>query len=473
VKKLLKNLKFRFFLSALGTCVVFLVQPYLRAFIPSLDLALFYPMIVMMAWSLGTGPSLLGVVLGISLVFLEMESALGWDIWKSQDFLSSTLFVISAFFIIWLIRRLKMKEMKLTEQIEHNEIVSDYFELGVWEVDLKTWKFSTNSKFNQLFGYHYLPKNFELKHITTRIHHDDHESVIRAVIKAKRKGHIDIKYRVVWPDNSIHWLHASGRHVEDSFGRPVKILGKILDITEKMNLEQSLKEALFYREEFLSIASHELKTPLTTLKLESQFFKRSMKLSRDEFYSKDRVDRLVERVDQQVTRLVRLVDDMLDISRIRTGKLSIVKEKTNLAEFLTSSVNKLKPEFKAVGKDDLRLSVEDVGDAHFDRKRMEQVIFKLLSNAYRYGKGESVEVKLYKQDGVAAVEVKDRGIGISLEDQKKLFLKFQRAIPAREVSGFGLGLYIAKEIIESHQGSIVVESELNQGSTFKFHIPLV
>lgn len=241
---------------------------------------------------------------------------------------------------------------------------------------------------------------------------------------------------------------------------------------EKRANELALREALFYRDEFLSIASHELKTPLTSLKLQAQSFKRTARRQDPTAYSKERTDRLVDQVDHQVTRLVRLVDDMLDISRIRTGRLSITKERISVGEVVQEVVERLRPEFQHVMGDVPQIECQESLDVLGDRLRIEQVISNLLSNALRYGNGRPINVKVGRSEQKALVAIKDQGIGIAANDLQKIFTRFQRAVPASEVSGLGLGLYIAKQIVEAHEGEIKVESELHQGSTFTVELPL-
>lgn len=235
--------------------------------------------------------------------------------------------------------------------------------------------------------------------------------------------------------------------------------------TEEGFTIESLMEALFYRDEFLAIASHELKTPLTALKLHTQVFRRNnSKQKTSDPYSKEKVDRLVEEVDRQTTKLARLVNDMLDISRIRSGKLVMVKEQFSMTLLVKEC---LLTHCAMFSEGQIKTHLED--DVWFfgDRSRIEQVIYNILNNASRYGNGKSVEINLQQRKNKLVLIVSDQGRGIKPEDQKRIFHRFQRAVPASEISGLGLGLYIAKEVVDSHDGKITVKSELNKGSIFK------
>lgn len=227
--------------------------------------------------------------------------------------------------------------------------------------------------------------------------------------------------------------------------------------SEGLNIE-TLMEALFYRDEFLSIASHELKTPLTSIKLQAQVFQRHSKTDRD-VYAKEKVDRMVEQIDAQTTRLMKLVDDMLDISRIRSGQLKMTKSHFDFSQAVIEVAHKY-PAAKIVL--DVQKDILFFGD----RDRMAQVLMKLIDNALKYGNGMSIDIKLIKKKNKITLSVKDLGEGISAEDQLRIFHRFQRAVAASEVSGLGLGLYIAREITEAHGGKISVKSSLGSGSTF-------
>jgi signal transduction histidine kinase len=219
----------------------------------------------------------------------------------------------------------------------------------------------------------------------------------------------------------------------------------------------SLIEAQFYRDEFLALASHELKTPLTALKLQTQVFKRFAKKSTQDFYQKDKVDELIDKIDIQSTKLVKLINSMLDISRVRSGRLVIVKEFFNLSEVFE----------EALGHYGLIAQRKKEIFIWADRERILQVFDILLSNAFKYGNSRPIEVKLTKKKDWVEFSVKDQGIGLSQEDQKRIFHQFQRGVPASQVSGLGLGLFIARQIMIAHGGDISVQSKLHQGSKFK------
>lgn len=256
------------------------------------------------------------------------------------------------------------------------------------------------------------------------------------------------------------------------FMRKQMHLAKIVaEDKEKLLLKE--KEHVAARDDFLSIASHELKTPLTSLKLQAQVMMRSISRNDPLALSKEKVTNLVNQIDTQTTRLTRLVDDMLDISRIRTGRLKIIRDSVDLNEVILDVIERIKPQFiNAIGETpELELLPNISGE--WDRFRIEQVLTNLFTNAIRYGQGKPIKVKTNLEGKCAVISVTDHGIGIAKENTEKIFDRFERAgMSANEVSGLGLGLFITSQIVKAHGGHIKVISELGKGSTFVVKLPI-
>ena len=230
---------------------------------------------------------------------------------------------------------------------------------------------------------------------------------------------------------------------------------------EGLNL-LNLMETLFYRDEFLSIASHELKTPLTALKLQAQVFKRNAMKEKDLYYSKEKVNQLIDQMETQATRLSKLVDEMLDVSRIRSGLFVQNKIHFNLSQQLIQ----VRDQFSSFELDQISFNITPDIFMMGDPDRLAQVFHQIIQNALKYGNSKPIEVSLCVKRSKILFSVKDSGRGISEEDQSKIFNRFQRAVAASQISGLGLGLYIAKEIVESHSGSISIQSKIGVGSVF-------
>jgi signal transduction histidine kinase len=238
---------------------------------------------------------------------------------------------------------------------------------------------------------------------------------------------------------------------------------------EERRARAGLEEAVKARDEFLSLASHELKTPLTSLMLQTQLLQRRQQ--RGEELPPESVKRVLDQTARQTERLARLVNDMLDISRLASGKLALETETFDLAELASDVVAKLGPQLSEAQCEVSVHAVEPVMGT-WDRYRLEQVLTNFLTNAARYAAGKPVEVSVRRLELRAELQVRDYGRGIAPEDQERIFRKFERAVGVREVGGLGLGLFIVREIVEMHGGTVRVESEPGKGSAFTVALPL-
>jgi len=224
-------------------------------------------------------------------------------------------------------------------------------------------------------------------------------------------------------------------------------------------LYRRAQEAVAARDEFLSIASHELKTPLTSLVLHTDSLRSAAR--------RGVLDQVVSKGDlirRSIDRLIRLVSSLLDISRISAGRLDLELEETDLAEVATEVVDRFHDEARRAG---CALVLEtEPARGRWDRARLDQVITNLLSNAVKYGPGEPVTIRVTARRDRAMLSVQDRGIGISEPDQRRIFERFERAVSRRNYGGFGLGLWIVRQIVEALGGTVRVESLPGAGSTF-------
>ncbi|WP_426748978.1 ATP-binding protein [Myxococcus faecalis] len=266
-------------------------------------------------------------------------------------------------------------------------------------------------------------------------------------------------------------LSISSEMLPAMHGHPAVTLLPFLDITRLKTVEQRLQEAIRARDEFLSVASHELKTPLTVLSLRLQAFARAT-LSDPESPWALRHGREVQGMLRQVMRLADLVNGLLDVSRIGTGRLRLELEQVDLRALVQEVVARFQPEAeRAECQVELEGGPPAVGT--WDRMRLEQVVTNLVSNALKYGAGRPVRLRVEADAGLARLSVRDEGIGISREAQARIFHKFERAVSERNYGGLGLGLYVARTLVEAMRGVIRVDSHPGEGSTFTVELPLV
>lgn len=239
-------------------------------------------------------------------------------------------------------------------------------------------------------------------------------------------------------------------------------------LTKKTVDNEMLQASIKARDEFFSIASHELKTPLTSIKLQNDLIIRSLTKTR---VSEEKIIAMLDRSGKNIDRINRLVDDMLDISRLSQGKLTLQKEFFDLNLLVREVSERLRPLLDEAGCDVRFIETSPVV-GEWDRFRIEQVVTNLLTNAGKYAPGKPVDVKIEKDDTKAYVHVKDHGKGIAPEDQERIFRRFERAESEGDSRGLGLGLFITKEILTMHHGDIVVESSPDRGSEFIISLPL-
>jgi len=239
------------------------------------------------------------------------------------------------------------------------------------------------------------------------------------------------------------------------------------EVTDQVRARERERDAIRLRDEFLSIASHELRTPLTPLRLQLQSTLKC--LDKGETDEADLRPRL-ELALRQTVRLGILVTDLLEVSRISSGRLTLQLEEMDLAESVRDVAERHEPEARNAGTT-ISVQTEPV-IGRWDRLRIEQVIANLLVNAIKYGGGLPVRLTVERADGGARLTVRDEGIGISTEDQDRIFDRFERAVSVRSYGGMGLGLYIAQQIVDAHGGRIQVRSARGEGSTFMVDLPM-
>jgi two-component system, LuxR family, sensor kinase FixL len=250
----------------------------------------------------------------------------------------------------------------------------------------------------------------------------------------------------------------------------------IRDATERRRDEEAraklgqVQEALRMRDEFLSVVSHELKTPLAALQIQVDSILRLDRLGRGEPLP-PRLGEKLGTIRRATARMNKLINQLLELSRISAGRLAIERERVDLPALVRGVARLFEDEAERAGcQVDLHLGEAVIG--RWDPLRVEQIVTNLLSNAIKYGAGKPVEIQVGTTEaGAARLAVRDRGIGIAPEQQHRLFERFERLVSSHCYGGFGLGLWIVRQIIEAHGGSIQVRSVPGEGSTFTVELP--
>ena len=230
----------------------------------------------------------------------------------------------------------------------------------------------------------------------------------------------------------------------------------------QVDIEKPLLEAIKLRDDFISMASHELKTPLTSMKLQAEIVKRKHKETQ---LTRDQLDKLFSTWEEQLERLNSLIDGMLDVAALSEGKIKTHPCKLDLEKAIKSQVGRFYTEQISFIK---KKQVVGTWDPH----NIDQIVSNLLTNAIKYGHQKPIEIVLDQDGKSAVIEVTDHGEGIARENFEKIFKRFERVPTDISVGGIGLGLYIVKQIVESTGGSIDIKSKKGEGSTFTVRIPL-
>lgn len=231
------------------------------------------------------------------------------------------------------------------------------------------------------------------------------------------------------------------------------------------------KQEVASRDEFLAIASHELKTPLTTVVLQIQTTLHNIRnVSLSEF-SVEHLLRMLQSMQNQTKRLTQMINDLLNISLITTHKMELEKEEMDLATLITDVAESFKEKFEKEGSY-ISVDIHDSIVGKWDKLRLEQVLDNLISNALKYGNKKPVSIALEKEDTSALIHVKDNGIGLKNGDKETIFSLFKRGESERDYKGLGIGLYIAQQIILLHGGTIMAKSNPEGGTIFTIRLPL-
>jgi len=355
----------------------------------------------------------------------------------------------------------EVKAKEAAQESEHRLLLAaEATGMAFWGLTLADNAFSYSQQMAGIFG-HPPGTPITLADVRAQVHPDDMENI---VIKAFNQALIDGSYfyevRVYWPDKSLHWIRTKGTVQYNKNKEPVRMLGTIVDITESKSDE-------IRKNDFIAMASHELKTPLTSLKAYLQLMETKLSGTTDPF-----VKTAVVKSGNQVNKMTALIHGFLDLSRLEPGKLKLIRTTFDINSLIEEVLNESRI---LSNSHSIRFESSYEVNINADRAKIGQVISNLVNNAIKYSKkGSYVILQCEVGDENVVVSVTDEGIGIKPKDQEKIFQRFYRAEEdeQRNISGFGIGLYLSSEIIQRHKGKIWVKSVEGEGSTFYFSLPV-
>jgi len=332
--------------------------------------------------------------------------------------------------------------------------------LATWELNMLTGAFVYTPRLPEIFGYSADAKP-TLGDIQSHISEEDMEQIVKpSHRKSFTTGEHEYEVKVRWDDGSIHWIKTQGMVEFNTSKQPVRLIGTVLDITESKRDE-------IRKNDFIAMASHELKTPLTSLKAYIQLLAKKLRKTQDPF-----IANALNRANNQANKMSALIYGFLDLSRLESGRLQVNLQTFDINKLVIDMITEAnmvnynhKIVFKPLAYTPVNADIDRIG----------QVISNFLSNAIKYSPSAStITVTVKTIDNHVQVSVADTGIGIKPKDQEKIFQRFYRVEneQIKTVSGFGIGLYLASEIIQRHKGEIWVESHENEGSVFYFSLPL-
>lgn len=330
--------------------------------------------------------------------------------------------------------------------------------LARWSIDLQSGKIEMGQQSRNILGI--APAvQLTLNKFNHVIFLDDRKQFMKAMdTSIKQHSRLDTEFRLVTTKGNIKWIWAMGQAVFDS-NKPVRFDIVALDVSPSKERDER-------KDEFISMASHELKTPITSLQIFVQLLER-------ELVSDEKASAAVRKVKGQTERLKEIINDLLDVSRIETGKMKLSKEEFFLDELIDDTLSGLRDtivQHVLVSEDRAHVAV------YADRFRIYQVLVNLITNAVKYSPGaDKVIIQMKTEGSSVVVSVRDFGIGIPKSHQKQIFEKLYQITGKgqRSQSGLGMGLYISKEIINAHDGKIWVVSKKGKGSTFYFSLPVI
>jgi signal transduction histidine kinase/CheY-like chemotaxis protein len=354
--------------------------------------------------------------------------------------------------------------------------------LGSWEIDLQSYEVHCTDMCKEIFGRP-IDQPFTFAELRACVHPLDQRRVAEAVQRSVADGlEYDVEYRVLWPNGETRWLLVRGRATYDASGKPQRMAGVSLDVTERKRMHEALQQseselarqaeelrvAARRKDEFLATLAHELRNPLAPIRTGMDLLARAP--------ANEAAERTLGVMQRQIGHMVRLIDDLLDVSRITSGKLQLRRQRVDLAAIIEAAIESSRPLIERK-QHTLRTSLPETPlSLNADLTRIAQVIGNLLNNASNYTRERgTIELSAKRDDNTVVIEVCDNGVGIPSERLNDIFEMFSQVnrAPERAQGGLGIGLALVRRLVEMHGGTVSASSPgLGLGSTFTLRLPL-
>ncbi len=361
-------------------------------------------------------------------------------------------------------------EARLADAVRLSKVAADAAHMGTWQLDLATDRFECSDEFLTLIGVDRMRGKDTAAIFRALLHPEDVERWQSAHDDALAQGRfLEVDFRIRRPDGEIRWMHSRGDYSPSSEGAGASFYGVTMDITDRKQMEQALHEADRRKDHFLAMLGHELRNPLAPISNGLNVLRRSG--------AQAEAAPILEMLERQVKHIVRLVDDLLEVSRITLGKIELKQERLDLADVLRNAVEISRPLIEAAGhRLDLSLPAEPL-NVYGDSVRLTQVFSNLLNNAAKYtNNGGQIWLSAKQQGALAVVSVRDTGAGIPAAMLHKVFELFTQLHPFendRPQTGLGIGLTMAHLLVQMHGGQIEAHSDgTDKGSEFVVYLPL-
>ena len=362
----------------------------------------------------------------------------------------------------YIINLLQQKERQAITDMEALARAQAIAKVGSWEWDISEDAISWSEQMYKIFG---LRSGSEINYnaYLERIHPDDRQLLTQTVERSLKTGRpYQITHRVISSGNKILTIRGEGQPIKNTEGKPVKVIGTARDITAEHELEQA-------KSDFVSLASHQLRTPATEVKM-------LIALLRDGYVGKLTTEQyeLAEKAYQTNERQIKVANDLLGVAQINAGRISLQKSPIELSEWLSKIAEDIRPMLKEREQQFIFKSLKKPITIKADADRLQLVIENLIENASKYTpEGGKITLSYSAGTSHAIINVRDTGFGIAKSDQKNIFDIYTRANNrlGTHVGGSGLGLFLVKKLVDLHHGKIIVISKPKVGSTFSIHLP--